>query len=259
MLDQELLADGQLAVSRASGIFPDGLLFDIPGSDQPPPSKALAEFFDPGVRDLDIYLTVPDYRQKGLNVSRRGPRGGLSLSGGDHHRASTKIPGREKSRFRLRARICACWPANETREGSSALRIANVRTHRSRRLPTEYALRSAAARSARQRLSARPGQRAAGNSLRKKHATGRRPPAEKPEPGRLHRLRHRQLLAAVHRQFAHPRAQPPAAGAALPSGGVVLRAHRAGRFADHFFYDYPAARPSALRPSESQQGLYRSG
>ena len=31
VLDQELLADGQLAVSRASGIFPDGLLFDIPG------------------------------------------------------------------------------------------------------------------------------------------------------------------------------------------------------------------------------------
>ena len=41
VLDQELLADGHLAVSRASGIFPDGLLFDIPGSDQPPPSKAL--------------------------------------------------------------------------------------------------------------------------------------------------------------------------------------------------------------------------
>ena len=39
VLDQELLADGHLAVSRASGIFPDGLLFDIPGSDQPPPPR----------------------------------------------------------------------------------------------------------------------------------------------------------------------------------------------------------------------------
>ena len=76
ILDQELLADGQLAVSRASGIFPDGLLFDIPGPDQPPPSKALAEFFDPGVRDLDIYLTVPDYKQKGLNVAGLGRASG---------------------------------------------------------------------------------------------------------------------------------------------------------------------------------------
>jgi len=72
VLDQELLAEGQLAVTRASGIFPDGLLFDIPGPDQPPPSKALAEFFDPGVRDLDIYLTVPDYKLKGLNVAGLG-------------------------------------------------------------------------------------------------------------------------------------------------------------------------------------------
>src|ERR1700732_39101 len=76
VLDQELLADGQLAISRASGIFPDGLLFDIPASDQPPPSKALTEFFDPGVRDLDIYFTVPDYRQKGLNVSPVGRSAG---------------------------------------------------------------------------------------------------------------------------------------------------------------------------------------
>ena len=35
VLDQELLADGQLAVSRASGIFPDGLPFDIPGPTSP--------------------------------------------------------------------------------------------------------------------------------------------------------------------------------------------------------------------------------
>ena len=76
VLDQELLAQGQLAVTRASGIFPDGLLFDIPGPDQPPPSKALAEFFDPGVRDLDIYLTVPDYKLKGLNVAGLGRAGG---------------------------------------------------------------------------------------------------------------------------------------------------------------------------------------
>ena len=97
VLDQELLADGQLAISRASGIFPDGLLFDIPASDQPPPSKALAEFFDPGVRDLDIYLTVPDYREKGLNVSGVGRDRRFTLPGGDHHRP------RRKHRYRGKA------------------------------------------------------------------------------------------------------------------------------------------------------------
>jgi type VI secretion system protein ImpJ len=125
VLDQELLADGHLAVSRASGIFPDGLLFDIPGSDQPPPSKALAEFFDPGVRDLDIYLTVPDYRHKGLNVSPVGH------SAGSRYLAEIKTVVDENSGIgekpiqiaRKNLRLLA---ANETREGSSALRIANV-------------------------------------------------------------------------------------------------------------------------------------
>ena len=52
--------------------FPDGLPFDIPGPDQPPPSKSLADFFDPDVRNLDVYLTVPDYKDKGLNVAGLG-------------------------------------------------------------------------------------------------------------------------------------------------------------------------------------------
>src|SRR5438270_4630186 len=72
VLDQELLGEGQLAISLASGIFPDGLPFDIPGPDQPPPSKAIAEYFDQDVRNLDFYLTVPDDKEKGLNVAGWG-------------------------------------------------------------------------------------------------------------------------------------------------------------------------------------------
>ncbi len=125
VLDQELLAEGQLTVTRASGIFPDGLLFDIPGPDQPPPSKALAEFFDHGVRDLDIYLTVPDYKPKGLNVAALGRVAGSrylaeTSNVRDDNTGSGERPIQiARKNFRLLA-------ANETREGSSALRIANV-------------------------------------------------------------------------------------------------------------------------------------
>src|ERR1700740_209497 len=72
VLDQELLTQGQLAITRASGIFADSLPFDIPGPDQPPPSKSIEEFFDPGVRSLDFYLAIPDYKDKGLNVAGLG-------------------------------------------------------------------------------------------------------------------------------------------------------------------------------------------
>jgi type VI secretion system protein ImpJ len=125
VLDQELLTEGQLAVSRASGIFPDGLLFEIPGSDQPPPSKALAEFFDPGVRALDIYLTVPDYKQKGLNVAGLGRTAGSRFlaeiaSVRDDNTGSGERP------IQIARKNLRLLAANETREGSSALRIANV-------------------------------------------------------------------------------------------------------------------------------------
>ncbi len=125
VLDQELLAEGQLAVTRASGIFPDGLLFEIPGPDQPPPSKALAEFFDPGVRDLDIYLTVPDYKLKGLNVA------GLGRSAGSRYLAEISNvrddnTGTGERPIQIARKNLRLLAANETREGSSALRIANV-------------------------------------------------------------------------------------------------------------------------------------
>jgi len=120
VLDQELLA-----VTRASGIFPDGLLFDIPGPDQPPPSKALAEFFDPGVRDLDIYLTVPDYKLKGLNVA------GLGRVAGSRYLAEISSvrddnTGTGERPIQIARKNLRLLAANETREGSSALRIANV-------------------------------------------------------------------------------------------------------------------------------------
>jgi type VI secretion system protein ImpJ len=125
VLDQELLAEGQLAVTRASGIFPDGLLFEIPGPDQPPPSKALAEFFDPGVRDLDIYLTVPDYKLKGLNVA------GLGRVAGSRYLAEISNvrddnTGTGERPIQIARKNLRLLAANETREGSSALRIANV-------------------------------------------------------------------------------------------------------------------------------------
>lgn len=125
VLDQELLADGQLAISRASGIFPDGLIFEIPGPDQPPPSKSLAEFFDPGMRDLDIYLSVPDYKDKGLNVAGLGRvatsryLAEISTVRDDNTGTGEKPIQIARKNFRLLA-------ANESREGSSTLRIANI-------------------------------------------------------------------------------------------------------------------------------------
>jgi len=67
--DQEALACGTVALTRATGLFPDGLPFDIPDSDPAPDPKPLAPFFDSEQIKADIYLAIPEHRERGLNVS----------------------------------------------------------------------------------------------------------------------------------------------------------------------------------------------
>jgi type VI secretion system protein ImpJ len=120
-----MLAEGQLVVSRAAGIFPDGLLFDIPDADPPPPSKALADFFDPGATSLDVYLTIPDYRERGPNVAIAERNGGSRyLAEVTAFRDENTGVGEKPVQIaRKNLRLLA---ENENREGCSVLRIANV-------------------------------------------------------------------------------------------------------------------------------------
>jgi type VI secretion system protein ImpJ len=123
-INTELLAEGQFALTRAAGIFPDGLLFDIPDADPSPPSKSLEEFFEPGTKNLDIYLAIPDYRQRGLNVSslqNGGTRYSAEVSEFRDENTGTgeKLVQIARKNMRLLAEV-------ENREGSSVLRVANV-------------------------------------------------------------------------------------------------------------------------------------
>src|SRR5208283_1325176 len=68
-INQDALDTGTFALTDASGIFPDGLIFDIPDSDPPPSPKALLECFEADQKTLDVFLAIPHYRDRGLNVS----------------------------------------------------------------------------------------------------------------------------------------------------------------------------------------------
>ncbi|MGA2328669.1 MAG: type VI secretion system baseplate subunit TssK, partial [Bryobacteraceae bacterium] len=68
-LNQEALAGGAVAISNASGLFADGMPFDIPDADAAPPPKLLAQYFEADQTTLDVYLAIPHYRERGLNVS----------------------------------------------------------------------------------------------------------------------------------------------------------------------------------------------
>src|SRR6185369_9209058 len=68
-LNQEALAAGYVSIAEADGIMPDGLLFDIPNSDTAPAPKPLADCFEPDQNTLNVFLAIPHYRDRGLNVS----------------------------------------------------------------------------------------------------------------------------------------------------------------------------------------------
>ena len=68
-IDQEALASGLLTITHATGLFPDGLPFDIPGSDAAPAPKPLGPYFEAQTEPVGAFLAVPHYREHGLNLS----------------------------------------------------------------------------------------------------------------------------------------------------------------------------------------------
>jgi type VI secretion system protein ImpJ len=75
-IDPAGLSEGRLSVSLATGIFPDGLMLDTPGSDAPPASRTLDKCFPEGIKSCAFYLAVPQDRPGGINVALQ--RGGAS-------------------------------------------------------------------------------------------------------------------------------------------------------------------------------------
>ena len=75
-IDSMGLSEGQLTVSQATGVFPDGLMLDVPGSDAPPRSRTLEECFPAGSNRCSFYLAIPQDRPGGINIGLQ--RGGIS-------------------------------------------------------------------------------------------------------------------------------------------------------------------------------------
>jgi len=68
-IDREALAAGELGIASASGIFPDGLPFDIPGSEPSPPPRPIEDHWITDATVLHAWLAVPELRFGGYNVS----------------------------------------------------------------------------------------------------------------------------------------------------------------------------------------------
>jgi type VI secretion system protein ImpJ len=66
-LDEKAIHNGSAVLLHASGIFPDGLAFELPNSDAAPPARSLAEVFPATEAALPLCLTVPARRDSGFD------------------------------------------------------------------------------------------------------------------------------------------------------------------------------------------------
>ena len=124
-VDQDALAVGTIAVSEASGILPDGLLFEVPQSDAAPAPRPLAPSFDADRETLDVYMGVPHYRDGGFNIA------GPNRPGDTRYRAEVEMVRDENTGQAERPVLVArknlrLLLEGEKREGSSTLRVARV-------------------------------------------------------------------------------------------------------------------------------------
>lgn len=125
-IDQEALQAGQLALAAAEGIMPDGLPFDIPDSDPAPPPKALAQHFEGDPDTVDVFLAIPAYRERGLNVS------GAIQTADTRFLAEVAVVrdenwDRTERPIQIARKNFRLLVESELRQGATALRLARVR------------------------------------------------------------------------------------------------------------------------------------
>jgi type VI secretion system protein ImpJ len=68
-IDSEALSNGLFRMNRCAGIMPDGEPFDMPDTDELPPSRLIAEHFPPNRDALDVFLAIPENRTRARNVT----------------------------------------------------------------------------------------------------------------------------------------------------------------------------------------------
>jgi type VI secretion system protein ImpJ len=67
-LDADAVRNGRATLRYASGIFPDGLVFEVPDSDPVPDPISLSDLFTPTDSELILHLAVPGRSAQGLDT-----------------------------------------------------------------------------------------------------------------------------------------------------------------------------------------------
>jgi type VI secretion system protein ImpJ len=73
-LDAEALRNGTLSLQHARGMFPDGLVFQMPDYDPLPEARAIADLFPPTREKVTVFLVIPEHDPAGPNCAESQDR-----------------------------------------------------------------------------------------------------------------------------------------------------------------------------------------
>lgn len=124
-IDQESLSNGQFRLRHARGVFPEGLAFHIPDTDDPPSGREIAEFFPPTQAELEVFLALPERRLRGRNVSLL-PAEAPTRYLAETRSAVDQATGVEEKPVQVCARNFRIVFGGESLDGLSVLRIAKI-------------------------------------------------------------------------------------------------------------------------------------
>ncbi|MGD0013872.1 MAG: type VI secretion system baseplate subunit TssK [Bryobacteraceae bacterium] len=127
-LDQEALRNGTASVVHARGVFPDGLVFQMPDADPLPPARNISDLFSPIRESMVLCLAVPARKAGGLDCA---------TDGGDAAAADARFvaeaatladenTGRDEKPIRLGRKNIRLLLDSELSEGLVTLPIARI-------------------------------------------------------------------------------------------------------------------------------------
>src|SRR5580658_648994 len=129
-IDLEALSNGIFTLRHCRGIFSDGLTFNIPEADEPPPGREIAEYFAPTEPELDVFLALPEARSRGKNVTIVNNQSNKS-DAGTRYVSETRMvldesSGLEQKPVQVANKNFRLVFGGESLDGASFIRIAQI-------------------------------------------------------------------------------------------------------------------------------------
>jgi type VI secretion system protein ImpJ len=131
-VDEASLVNGLFTLRHCEGILPDGLIFDMPASDELPAGRPVEELFPPTQATLDIYLAIPQTRTAAKNYSIAAAAPGTANgSTSTRYVAETRMAidvtmGSDEKAIQVGKKSFRLLFGGESLDGFTSMRIAQI-------------------------------------------------------------------------------------------------------------------------------------